>query len=91
MKEKTINIVCSGVAVTTTLLQTQQIFQLICLILTAISTAIIIAFNLYKWFIKSNQDTQITIEEIEQGINILNHGLKKLESLKKKKEDDNNG
>lgn len=57
---------CESVAVVTTALQTQQIFQIISLILTIIATSISIALSIYNWYKKSKSDGKITIDEVNE-------------------------
>ena len=64
-----------------TVLQTNEIFQYISLVLTILSTLVAIAFTIYKWWKKACEDVKITNEELEdlnKDVNdILNKNDKK--------------
>ena len=49
-----------------TAIQTNEIFQYISLGLTILSTLVAIAFTIYKWYKKANEDGKITPEECEE-------------------------
>lgn len=49
-----------------TVLQTNEVFQYISLALTILSTLVAIAFTIYKWWKKANEDGKITPEEIDE-------------------------
>lgn len=49
-----------------TAIQTNEVFQYISLALTILSTLVAIAFTIYKWWKKANEDGKITPEEIDE-------------------------
>lgn len=49
-----------------TAIQTNEVFQYISLGLTILSTLVAIAFTIYKWWKKANEDGKITPEEIDE-------------------------
>ena len=61
----TLAYVFDGVAVLFTALQSEQIFQIISLILTAISICVSLGFTIWKWIKTAKEDGKITKEEIE--------------------------
>lgn len=76
---------CSFAAILTAL-QTQEVFQIISLVLTCLATVVTLAFTLWKWWKSAKEDGKITKEEIQQGIDIVTDGVKELENnLKEKK------
>ena len=79
-----------GVATALTVVQTNEIFQIISLILTCIATLLTILYNLYKWYKKATQDGKIDENEIDELINILQNDKKgideKIEELSKMKD-----
>lgn len=70
-----------------TAVQTDHIFQLISIILVCLSTALSLAYNLYKWWKEAKSDGHITKEEIDEGAKIVNDHLKQIDDIKKKKEE----
>lgn len=65
-------------------------------ILSAIASCLAILISLctligllVKWFKKANEDGKITIDEIEEGLQIVTDGMKEInDSIKKGEEDD---
>lgn len=49
-----------------TALQTDAVFQYISLALTILSTLVAMAFTIWKWWKKANEDGKITKEEIDE-------------------------
>ena len=60
-----------------TALQTNEVFQYISLAITILSSLLAIAFTIYKWWKKANEDGKITAEEIEELGNDLKDTLEK--------------
>ena len=71
MKNNPLDWLGCGVATALTVVQTNEVFQLISLILTIIATILTIAFNLYRWYKKAMKDGKIDENEIDELINIL--------------------
>lgn len=69
---------CQSVAVVTTAVQTQQVFQIISLVLTCLSIAFSIAFTLYNWFKEAKKDGKIDKEEIDEAIDVVTKGVKEI-------------
>lgn len=63
-----------------TIVQTQQVFQLISLILTCISISFSLIFTIYNWYKKAISDRKITKEEIEEGVKIINEHIEKIDN-----------
>jgi len=77
MKDKIIDSVCVGISTVLTITQTNEVFQLISLILTVVSTLVIISYNIYKWYIHATKDGVIDSKEIKELENIIKHEEKK--------------
>ena len=90
MKNNPLDWVGCGIATALTVVQTNEIFQTISLILTIIATILTIAFNLYRWYKKAMKDGKIDEEEIDELINILKDDKEgiddKIEELSKMKD-----
>ena len=61
-----------------TAMQTERTLQIISIVLVCLSTAVSLAYNLYKWWKEAKSDGQITKEEIKDGIGIIKDGANKL-------------
>lgn len=61
-----------------TIVQSNEIFQLISLILTIISVLVSVAFSIYRWIIMATKDGKITEEEVNELTNILDENAKNL-------------
>lgn len=71
--------------------QTNEIFQIICLVLTCLSIAFSIAYNIYRWWKEAHSDGKISSQEIEQLMNIVKDGSDEMkdavDNYTKKEED----
>lgn len=64
-----------------TIVQTDEIFRIISLVLTIISAVVVLARNIYEWYIKAKKDGKITAEEIKQGTDIIIDGVEKVNNI----------
>ena len=62
---------CESVAVVTTITQTQQVFQIVSLILTCLATLFSMCFTIYTWYKKAKQDVKIDASEVNEIKNNL--------------------
>lgn len=60
-----------GFATVFTAVQTQEVFQIVSLILTCVATGLTIAYTIYKWYKNAMQDKKLDENEIKEGIEIL--------------------
>ena len=67
-----------------TIVQSNEIFQLISLILTIISVLVSVAFSIYKWIIMATKDGKIDEEEVDELKNILDENAKNLSAKEDK-------
>ena len=70
-----------GFATILTAVQTQEVFQIISLILTCIATGLTIAYTIYKWFKNAMKDKKLDENEIKEGIDIINDSIDKIKEL----------
>jgi hypothetical protein len=70
-----------GFATVLTAVQTQQVFQIISLVLTCLATALTIAYTLWKWWKNAKKDGKIDEKEIKEGIDILKDAAKDVKEL----------
>lgn len=64
-----------------TIAQTDEIFRIISLVLTIISAVVVLARNIYEWYIKAKKDGKITAEEVKQGTDIIIDGVQKINNV----------
>lgn len=67
-----------------TIAQTDQIFKIISLVLTIISTAVVLARNIYEWYLKAKKDGKIDADEGKELIDIVDDGVNDLKDNIKK-------
>ena len=61
-----------------TVIQTEEILRIISLVLTILGTIItFIVMPLINWYQKANADKKITLDEIKEGVEILEEGTEK--------------
>lgn len=65
------SIILNGLGYFLTIEQTNQLFQLISLIASIIASVVIIALNVWKWWIVAKKDGKIDEHEVDQLINIV--------------------
>lgn len=74
---------------TGTALQTNEVLQTISLAITILGGIITIIMALLTWWKNAKKDGKITKDEIEEGVEILQEGIEKInDSLDDKKEGD---
>ena len=67
-----------------TAIQTNEVFQYISLALTILPTLVAIAFTIYKWWKRANEDGKITPEEIDELGKDIKDSLEKGENKDEK-------
>ena len=67
-----------------TIAQTDEIFRIISLILTIISAVVVLARNIYEWYIKAKKDGKIDADEGKELIDIVDDGVNDLKDNIKK-------
>jgi len=82
--------VASSLSAVGTSIQTDEVLQIISLVLTILGTLItFIVLPLLNWFIKSKKDGKITIDEVKEGVETLQEGINSTQNTlgDKKKEE----
>lgn len=82
--------VASSLSAVGTSIQTNEVLQIISLILTILGTLItFIVLPLLNWFIKAKKDGKITIDEVKEGVETLQEGINSTQNTlgDKKKEE----
>ena len=67
-----------------TIAQTDEIFRIISLVLTIISAVVVLARNIYEWYIKAKKDGKIDAEEGKELIDIVDDSVNDLKDNIKK-------
>lgn len=68
--------------------QTNELFRTISLILTILATLVVLARNIYDWYIKAKEDKKIDKEEVKDLIDIVGDAVEDIsDSIKKDKKD----
>ena len=72
--------------------QTNEVFQIICLVLTCLSIFFSTAYNIYRWWKEAHSDGKISDKEIDQLAGIIGDAGKEIndavEKHSKKKEEE---
>ena len=89
-KELITGAVGTTLGVVGTATQTNEVLQTISLIVTIIGAVIsMIIVPLVSWYLRAKQDGKITPDEIKEGVEILEDGVKKTQDeIEKEKEKD---
>lgn len=74
MTKQIIEYASCGVGAIMTVVQTNQVFQLVSLILTCIATAVALGFTIYKWYKAAKADGKIDKEEVDELVDIIKDG-----------------
>lgn len=62
----------SGISAILTVTQTNEIFQLIQIILTSIAVLVSIAYTIWKWYKNAKKDGKITSNEVDELFDDIN-------------------
>ena len=86
MKDSIIDSLCITISTIFTVAQTNEVFKTISLILTILSVVVVLARNIYDWYLKAKKDKKIDKEEIKDLINIVSNSVDDLNKIKKGKD-----
>lgn len=64
-----------GLNVVLTATQTNETFRTISLVLTIITTVVVLARNIYDWYVKAKRDGKIDKDEVKDLIDIVDQGV----------------
>ena len=82
----------TGISAILTIVQTNEVFQIVSLVLTILTTLLTFIFTIYKWIKLSKEDGKIDEDEIKQGIEIVEDFKESLDKISEEfndKEDKN--
>lgn len=84
MSDKFLDIVGITFQSLLTIAQTDEIFRIISLVLTIISAIVVLARNIYEWYLKAKKDGKIDADEGKELIDIVDDGVNDLKDNIKK-------
>lgn len=84
MSDKFLDIVGITFQSLLTIAQTDEIFRIISLVLTIISAVVVLARNIYEWYLKAKKDGKIDANEGKELIDIVDDGVNDLKDNIKK-------
>ena len=92
MKDNLLDIFGIGVQAIFTAVQTDEVLRRISFGITLLSALITIAYNIYKWWRKSKKDGKISMDEVDELVDIVKDGSDTLtNTIKEVKDNDNRG
>ena len=80
----------TGISAILTIVQTNEVFQIISLVLTILTTLLTFIFTIYKWIKLSKEDGKIDDNEIKQGIEIVEDFKESLDKISEEFDDKEN-
>ena len=78
---------CSGFTMLTSV-AFEDVLRYILLVLGVISALVSLAYNVYCWYVKAKADGKITVEEVQEGVQIVQDGTEQIKEITKKKKGD---
>ena len=81
-----IDYICEATASISTLLQPNEILQVICMILTCISVFVSLCYTLYKWKTDAEKDGKIDDKELDNLFKIVNSHVEDIDNVINKKD-----
>ena len=81
--KRIIELIANGGQYVLTAVQTNEVLQIVELVLSILTTLFILGVNIYSWWKKASADGKIDKEEIEELQQIVNDGKENLENKKK--------
>ena len=92
MKDNLLNILVIGVQAIFTAVQSDEILRRISFGITILSALITIAYNIYKWWRKSKEDGKLSMDEVEELVDMVKDGSDTLtNTIKEGKDNDTRG
>lgn len=89
-KDSAFGFIGSGIEFVLAAIQADEVFQIITFVLGILTSAVTLAFTLYKWYKAASADGKITKDEVEEGLDIVKHGIEEIgkKADNKKSEED---
>ena len=80
MSDKISDGICLALQSFLTITQTDEIFRIISLVLTILSALVVLARNIYEWYIKAKKDGKIDADEGKELIDIVDDSVNDIRS-----------
>ena len=90
MKEH-LDILGIGLQAIFTAIQTDEVLRWISFGFTLVSVILTIAYNIWRWWRKSKEDGKITIDEVDELVDIVKDGSDSLTNITKEDKNDTRG
>ena len=91
MKDNLLNILNIGLQAIFTAIQTDEVLRWISFGFTLVSVIITIAYNIWKWWKKSKEDGKISMDEVDELVDIVKDGSDSLKNITKEDNNDTRG
>ena len=91
MKDNLLNILNIGLQAIFTAIQTDEVLRWISFGFTLVSVIITIAYNIWKWWRKSKEDGKISMDEVDELVDIVKDGSDSLSNITKEDKNDTRG
>lgn len=91
MKDNILEILSIGVQATFTAVQSDEILRRISFAITLISFIITLSCNIYKWWRNSKKDGKITMDEVDELVDIVKDGSDTISNITKEDKNDTRG
>lgn len=92
MKDNLLEILSIGVQSIFTAIQTDEVLRRISFAITLVSFIITLSCNIYKWWRNSKKDGKITMDEVDELVDIVKDGSDSLtNTIKEGKDNDTRG
>lgn len=91
MKDNLLNILGISVQAVFTAVQSDEILRRISFAITLVSALITIAYNIYKWWRKSKEDGKISMDEVDELVDIVKDGSDTISNITKEDKNDTRG
>ena len=90
MKEH-LDILGIGLQAIFTAIQTDEVLRWISFGFTLVSVILTIAYNIWRWWRKSKEDGKITIDEVDELVDIVKDGSDTISNITKEDKNDTRG
>ena len=90
MKEH-LDILGIGIQAILTAVQTDEVLRWVAFGFTIFSVILNIAYNIYKWWRKSKEDGKISMDEVDELVDIVKDGSDSLSNITKEDKNDTRG
>lgn len=91
MKDNLLDILGIGVQTVFTAIQSDEVLRWISFAITLVSFIITLSCNIYKWWKNSKKDGKISMDEVDELVDIVKDGSDSLSNITKEDKNDTRG